>query len=62
MADSPTQRKWQKEHTTMYGIRLQNGLDADIIEHLSKYDSKQGEIKRLIRVALEYERNQTQSK
>lgn len=50
------QAEWQKENTTQFTIRLQNSTDADIIEKLEAAESRQGEVKRLMRLGLEYER------
>ena len=42
--------KYNKENTTQLLIRLNNNTDADIIDALSKVESKQGYIKDLIRL------------
>ena len=55
-AELAAQDKWKKKNTTMIGMRLQNTTDADIIEAIMNSSSKQGEIKRLVRLGLEYER------
>lgn len=52
------QAEWQKENTTQFTIRLQNSTDADLIERLKEAPSRQGEIKRLVRLGIEYERLQ----
>lgn len=41
--------KYQKTNTKLYTIRLNLNTDADVIEKLSRVDSKQGYIKALIR-------------
>ena len=43
------QAKYDKENRRVYGFRLHNTLDADIIEKLSSVPSMQGYIKQLIR-------------
>ena len=49
------QAEWQKENTTQFTIRLQNSTDADIIEKLEAAESRQGELKRLVRLGIAYE-------
>lgn len=51
-----SQKRWIKENATMVAARLMLKTDSDIIEHLAKYPSKSGEIKRLIRIALAAEK------
>lgn len=46
-----------KENTTHIGIKLNNRTDADILEYIEGKPSKQGEIKRLVRIAMEVEKN-----
>lgn len=62
MANSKKQQEydaqWKKENTVLYGVRLQRSTDADIIEILENAKSKQGEVKRLMRLGIEYERLQ----
>ena len=41
--------KYNAEHTTQISIKLNNGTDKDILEHLAKQPSKMGYIKQLIR-------------
>lgn len=43
------QHKYQQKSVKTIGVKLHNVLDADIIEYLSTYKSKQGKIKQLIR-------------
>ena len=43
------QAKYDKENRRVYGFRLHNTLDADIIKKLSSVPSMQGYIKQLIR-------------
>lgn len=54
MPESEAKKKWMKENTTFIGLNLNNKTDRDILDALEK-GSKQGEIKRLIRLALQYE-------
>lgn len=56
MSDSVAKIEWCKNHTTMVTIKLNNNTDADILAALEG-KAKQTEIKRLIRLALEAERN-----
>ena len=51
-----TKERWKAKHTLIFSIRLQYTTDADIIEKLEEAESRQGEVKRLIRLGLEYER------
>lgn len=44
-----SQAKYDKEHRRVYGFRLHNDLDKDIIEKLASVPSMQGYIKDLIR-------------
>lgn len=57
MPDSQAKIKWMKENTTHIGIKLNNRTDADILEYIEGKPSKQGEIKRLVRIAMEVEKN-----
>lgn len=59
MPDSEAKKRWDKLNTTRINIKLQHKTDADILSHLEGMDNKQGEIKRLVRVALEYERSKS---
>ena len=47
--DSEAKKKWVKEHTTVYRMKLNHKTDADIIKKLESVESKQGYIKDLIR-------------
>lgn len=49
MPESKAHYEWTREHTTRFGIKLNNHTDANIIDHLNKQESKQGYIKNLIR-------------
>lgn len=55
MPDSEAKRRWTAENTTFIGLKLNNRTDADIISALAE-KSKQTEIKRLLRVALNAEK------
>ena len=46
---TPAQMKYDKEHRRVYGFRLHNDIDRDIIEKLASVPSMQGYIKQLIR-------------
>lgn len=50
--------EWQKKNTIIFSIRLQNTTDADLIEWLADKPSRQGEIKRLMRIAIALEKEQ----
>lgn len=43
------QAKYNRENTTKISIKLNNNTDADILDFLSKQDSKQGTIKAAMR-------------
>ena len=50
--------EWKKEHTVFLGMRLQKSTDADLLAWLDEHgSSKQGEIKRLMRIAIAAEQN-----
>lgn len=55
MADSEAKRQWMKDHTTYIGLKLNNRTDADILAALEE-KQKQTEIKRLLRIALQSEK------
>ena len=48
--------KWKKENTVLIGLRLQYNHDMDILQAADRGESRQAEIKRLVRLGLEYER------
>lgn len=56
------QDAWKAEHTTLLTLRLNNRTDADILQRLDGVESKQGEVKRLIRLGMEAERNGMEQK
>ena len=55
MADSQAKRDWMKENTTFIGLKLNNKTDSDILEALQG-KQRQTEIKRLLRIALQSEK------
>jgi len=50
-----TKERWKAEHTIIFSTRLQYNTDADIIEKLEAAESRQGELKRLVRLGIAYE-------
>ena len=55
IADNEYKRNWEKENTTFIGLKLNNRQDADILAALDG-KQKQTEIKRLLRIALQSEK------
>lgn len=55
ISDSEAKRAWAKAHTTFIGLKLNNRTDADILAALEG-KPKQSEIKRLLRIALQSEK------
>ena len=55
MPDSQAKRDWIKENTTFVGLKLNHNTDSDILEALQG-KQKQTEIKRLLRIALQSEK------
>ena len=53
------QAKYDKGHTTGVYLKLNNINDADILEWLSRQESKQGAIKELIRKSIKSESSKT---
>ena len=51
--DNKYKAKYDAENTKFIGLKLNKNTDADILEHLEQCTNKQGEIKALIRKALE---------
>lgn len=49
------QEAWRNEHTERVTIRLNKRTDADILGKLTGVESKQGEIKRLVRLGIKAE-------
>ena len=61
MGETEARKEWVKNNTVFIGMRLQKSTDADILEQLDRAAAvgvgKQTEIKRLIRIGLEAEKN-----
>lgn len=55
MPESEAKKKWMKENTTFIGLKLNHNTDTDILEALQG-KQKQTEIKRLLRIALQSEK------
>lgn len=47
--ETEAHKKWVKKNTVFIGIRLQNNTDKELIEFLSKQESKQGAIRAALR-------------
>ncbi len=58
MPDCKSKKKWDAENVSVYTFKAFVKTDSDIIDHLAKYPSKSGEIKRLLRIALAVEKEQ----
>lgn len=56
MPESEARRAWSAENTTQISIKLNNRTDEDILEALAG-KPRQTEIKRLIRLGIDSERN-----
>lgn len=52
MPDSEAKKAWIKENTTFIGLKLNHNTDADLLEALQG-KQKQTEIKKLMRIALQ---------
>lgn len=46
---------WKEQHTISFGVRLNRNTDADIIAKLEGAESRQGELKRLVRLGIKAE-------
>lgn len=46
---------WKEQHTISFGVRLNRNTDADIIAKLEGAKSRQGELKRLVRLGIKAE-------
>lgn len=55
MADHPSKARWEKENVTQVTLKLNHNTDSDILEALQG-KQKQTEIKRLLRIALQSEK------
>ena len=53
--ESTARRDWTRKNTTMITLKLNNNTDSDLLAALNG-KSKQTEIKRLLRMAIEAER------
>lgn len=58
----PAQMRYEKDHVTRISLKLMNTTDADILDHLNQSNNKQGEIKRLLRLAMAIEASQNKEK
>lgn len=56
MATGAAAAAWDRANTVRVHLKLNKHTDAEIIEKLSKVDSKQGYIKQLIRADISRER------
>ena len=56
---SDAKAEWEKKNTYFFTSRLQNSTDADLIERLEAAPSRQGEMKRLMRLGILYEKQGT---
>ena len=48
-AQNQYQKKYNKEHTIQYGLKLNKKTDADLIDWLNQQESKQGAMKAAMR-------------
>ena len=55
MPESEAKKKWMQENTKMFTLKLQYKGDSDLIEYLQDQPNRQGEIKRLLRLAMAIE-------
>ena len=51
-------QRWKEENTLSFGVRLNRKTDADIIAKLEGAASRQGELKRLVRLGIKSERSE----
>ena len=58
MATVQSNENWKKENTMMVGLRLMKKTDMDIIEKLGDGERKQPRVKELLRLGIEYEKQQ----
>ena len=50
--------EWKMQNTIIFSMRLQKSTDADLLAWLNEHgESRQGEIKRLMRIAIAAEQN-----
>ena len=52
------QEAWRAENTERITIRFNKHTDADILQQLDGVESKQGEVKRLVRLGMAAERKE----
>ena len=55
MPDSEAKKAWMKANTTFIGLKLNHNTDTDLLEALQG-KQKQTEIKKLMRIALQREK------
>ena len=55
MGEYESKKRWDRENTVSVGVRLMRKADADLIEAISEKKSKAAELKRLARLGLERE-------
>ena len=55
MPESEAKKAWMKENTVFIGLKLNRNTDGDLLEALQD-KQKQTEIKRLMRIALQSEK------
>lgn len=55
MPDHPSKTRWEKENVTQVSLKFNHNTDSDILEALQG-KQKQTEIKRLLRIALQSEK------
>lgn len=60
MSTGKTHTEWDKKNTVMLSLKFTKSTDADIIDYLNRH-GKQPEIKRLIRKAIEEEKQEENS-
>ena len=51
-------QRWKEENTLSFGVRLNRKTDADIIAKLEGAASRQGELKRLVRLGIKAEQSE----
>ena len=55
MPESAAKKRWDKQNTRSYTIKLNRNTDGDIMDKLDKTPNRQGYIKRLIRADIDRE-------
>lgn len=53
--ESEAKKKWQKENTRIVSLKLQNSTDEDIIKYLDSVESKNGTIRKALRLLMAQE-------